>query len=77
MKYEVQTDTLIDGWVNCWMEDDKLMVFDTVELAQAEIEDAIESLRESHAEAVADGILDGEFCEECERSQLRIVEVKS
>jgi hypothetical protein len=28
-KYEVQTNTICNGWVNCWHEDEKLLYFDT------------------------------------------------
>lgn len=36
-RFEVQTNTLCQGWVNCWSIDDKPETFPTVEAAQAAI----------------------------------------
>jgi hypothetical protein len=44
MKYEVQTYTLCDGWVNTWSEDDQLMTFDTLKEAQIALQDHLKDL---------------------------------
>ena len=41
MKYAVEMSTVIDGWVNCWHENDQLLFFDSIEEAQAEIDFAV------------------------------------
>lgn len=53
-RFEVQTNTICDGWVNTWMIDDEPQTFATIELAQAEIDETIEDMDE----AVADGYMD-------------------
>lgn len=77
MKYAVLTETLCDGWVNCWTTGEEPTTFNTEAEAQAEIDDCIEGMKESHAEAVEAGIHDADevFIEEFEREQMRIVEV--
>jgi hypothetical protein len=72
-KYAVLTETLCDGWVNCWTTgeadgSEAPSLFDTEAEAQAEIDDCIEGMREAHAEAGED------FDEEGERAQMVIVE---
>jgi predicted RNase H-like HicB family nuclease len=43
MKYQVLLETVCDGWVNCWHdEDSKLSVFASIEEAEAEIADCLE-----------------------------------
>jgi hypothetical protein len=49
-KYEVLTDTLCQGWVNCWtIVEDKPMTFDTIQSAQEEIDTHIKDIEESIA----------------------------
>lgn len=43
-KFEVQTNTVFDGWVNCWHEDDGLVYYETREQAQAAIDEFFEDL---------------------------------
>jgi hypothetical protein len=44
MTYEVQHNTLCDGWINCWTQDDKPMTFATEAEAQAEIDDFLSDI---------------------------------
>ena len=46
MRYEVQTFTMIDGWVNCWTEDEQPLTFATEQEAQQAIEDHIADCEE-------------------------------
>ena len=39
--FEVQTETLCDGWVNCWAIDDKPQTFATLQEAMDAIKDHI------------------------------------
>ena len=41
MRYEVRTHTICDGWVNCWLLDDKPQTFETQAEAYGEIDDYI------------------------------------
>lgn len=48
-RYEVQTETLCDGWVNCWMTYDEHnnmipTIYDTREEAEAELAEYIEEM---------------------------------
>jgi hypothetical protein len=54
MRYEVQTHTWCDGWINTWTDDDVLVTFDTYAAAQAELADFLAEL----AHAVKAGHLD-------------------
>ena len=48
--YEVQTRFIFDRWENCWTIDDKeLETFNSIEEAQAEIDDAISTSPEGDA----------------------------
>jgi len=49
-KYEVQTNTVCNGWINCWHDNDEYLYFDTKEEAQAEIDDFIETMEIGVAE---------------------------
>jgi hypothetical protein len=47
-KYEVQTYTLCDGWINTWTdEDENPIVFDNLEAAKKELLDHFKDLQES------------------------------
>lgn len=58
-KYEVQTDTICDGWVNGWSDEDGASQYDTIAEAQAAIDDHIESM----ADAYENGYMG--YCEDC------------
>lgn len=81
-KYAVLTETLCDGWINCWSTTENgtttPILFNTESEAQAEIDDYIQSMKESHEEAVQNGIFEAneEFHEEGERAQLQIVQAQ-
>ena len=44
-EYEVQTSTIIDGWVNTWTEDDEPLTFPSAEEAQAAIDEFFDVLK--------------------------------
>lgn len=51
MTYQVLTRTYVDGWANLWHDDDGVpWVFDTVEEAQAEIDDLLQEMPDYDAE---------------------------
>lgn len=50
-RWEVQTYTLCDGWVNCWTVDGKPSTFPTRKAAQQELDDYIADVQQ----AVDDG----------------------
>ena len=61
MKYAILHNTFITGWVNCSTDDDGYpLLFDTVEQAQAELDDLFEN---------------SEFLEDIDRSDYKIVSV--
>ena len=60
MRYEVRTYTICDGWVNCWLLDDKPQTFDTEAAAWAEIEEHIADLALMAAEEGEEFDADGE-----------------
>jgi len=65
--YDVRTDTLCEGWINCWHMDDELETFKSIVDAQAAIDDYMADLRASFE--------DGDrydFDEDHEREQLKI-----
>ena len=41
-KFEVQTKTVADGWVNTWHENDEPMLFDTFGEALEELDDHLD-----------------------------------
>jgi hypothetical protein len=45
--YEVQTLTVVDGWDNCWTEDEKPMTFPSAEEAQAAIDEFFDDLKDA------------------------------
>ncbi len=47
MKYEIQTFTLCDGFVNTWTEDDKLLTFKTRSDAELELKIHLQEMREA------------------------------
>ena len=44
MKYEVLTYTLCDGYINCWSVDGEPQTFDSIEAAQAEIDELFDDI---------------------------------
>lgn len=48
--YQVLTKTLCDGFINCWTIDGKPWTFDTIEEAQAEIDDLLQDLSDYRAD---------------------------
>ena len=70
MKYEVQTYTVCDGWVNCWTtihenDNETPAIYATREEAEAAITD--------HLADVAYAVKAGEMAEEYHRDDYRIV----
>lgn len=57
IKWEVQMDTFIDGWVNTWHEDGKPLLFNTVADAQKELDELLAEVKA----AVARGDMDEEY----------------
>ncbi len=49
-KFEVQTNTICGGWVNCWHENEQLLYFISHEKAQEAIDDFIETMEMGVAE---------------------------
>ncbi len=45
-EYEVQTYTLCGGWINCWTVDDQPQQFETIEDAQAELDEFFEEIED-------------------------------
>jgi len=70
--YDVRTDTICQGWINCWHLDDELETFKSIEDAQAAIDEYMTDLKASFEEGGRD-----EFDEDHEREQLRIFNIKS
>jgi hypothetical protein len=60
MRYEVRTYTICDGWVNCWLLNNKPQTFDTEAAAWAEIEEHIADLALMAAEEGEEFDADGE-----------------
>jgi hypothetical protein len=60
MRYEVMTYTICDGWINCWLLDDKPQTFDTEAAAWAEIDEHIADLALVAAEEGEEFDADGE-----------------
>jgi len=70
--YDVRTDTLCQGWINCWHEGDELETFKSIEDAQAAIDEYMIDLRASFEDGGRDN-----FDEDHEREQLRIFHIPS
>jgi hypothetical protein len=60
MRYEVRTYTICDGWVNCWLLNNKPQTFDTEAAAWAEIDEHIADLALMAAEEGEEFDADGE-----------------
>ena len=71
MKYEVQHDTLADGWVNTWTEEkngkNTPVTFDSKAKAEIELNDFLNESVESFK--------DGDLAAAYEKSEFRIVSV--
>lgn len=49
--YQVLTRTYVDSWANLWHDDDGVLwIFDTIEEAQAEIDDLLQEMPDYDAE---------------------------
>lgn len=68
--YEVRTDTLCEGWINCWNIDDEPETFKTVQEAQFAIDEYMSDLRTSFEDGNRE-----DFDEDSEREQLRIFHI--
>ena len=68
MRYEVRTYTICDGWVNCWLLNDKPQTFESEAAAWAEIDDLIADLALMAAEEGE------EFDADSEGEQFRVEE---
>ena len=68
--YDVRTDNLCEGRVNCWHLDDELETFKSIEDAQAAIDDYMTDLRSSFEDGGRE-----DFDEDHEREQLRIFHI--
>ena len=68
--YDVRTDTLCEGWINCWHIDDELETFKTIEEAQEALDEYMTGLRTSFEDDNREG-----FYEDCEQEQLRIFHI--
>ena len=69
MRYEVKTYTICDGWVNCWLLNDKPHTFESEAAAWAEIDDHIADLAILAAEGGE------EFDADAEGEEFRVEEV--
>lgn len=49
-EYEVQTSTIIDGWVNTWTENDEPLTFPSTEKAQEAIDEFFDDVKEAGLE---------------------------
>lgn len=67
-RYEVQMNTLCDGWTNVWSEDDKPMTFGSRKAAQAEIDEFLSD--------VADAVRRGDMSDSYDPDDFRIVELE-
>jgi hypothetical protein len=75
-RFVVLTDTVCQGWVNCWSEDDKPQTFATREEAQAELDEYIQDTLDMQRDQLALGDRDADECddEDSLRDQHRIEE---
>jgi hypothetical protein len=62
IRFEVQTETIIDGWINTWHEDDEPQTFPT----RKEAEDAIDEF--------FDDLKDAGMADDYTRDDYRVVE---
>ena len=68
-RYEVQTKTVCDGWVNCWTdENEKPWTFSSRKEAQEELDEFLADVKEAVAA--------GDMQEEYDPNDYRIVPVK-
>ena len=64
-RYEVRHYTLCDGWINCWMLDDKPQVFESTEEAQLEIDEFFDDIQteiDAGNRGPDEGYARNEFC---------------
>lgn len=68
--YEVETTTICQGWINCWMIDDEPQTFTTLHAALAELAE--------HCRDIDQAIHNGELTEESRphAEDFRVVEVQ-
>lgn len=57
MKFEIQTNTFCDGWINTFTEDDKPVFFDSEDKAQEYLAEFLADVQE----AVQEGFIDDEY----------------
>ena len=68
-KFEVETWTLCDGWINCWSDDNEVpLVFSSYDEAKKELGDFLFDQKET--------VEHGDMAEEYSEDDYRIVEVK-
>lgn len=68
MKYEVQTLTVCDGWVNCWLDDDdRPITYNSEEQAMDDLNEFFEDQLEA--------IRCGDMSEAYDRTGFRIVPI--
>ena len=67
-KYEVQEYCLCGGWTNTWSDDDGPTRFDSIESAQAALDDFLEEMEEE--------VKAGNIEDFTDREDFRIVEVQ-
>jgi hypothetical protein len=68
-KWEVQTNTLVDGWVNVWHEDEKPLTFDSEAEAQEDLDEFLQEM--------ADAFSRGDVDEAYNREDYRVVRCES
>lgn len=66
-KYEVQTNTICNGWVNCWHEDGELLYFNSEMDAKNAIYDFVEEQKM--------GVIAGYLSDANDIEDYRVVEV--
>jgi hypothetical protein len=47
IRFEVQTETIIDGWINTWHEDDEPQTFSTRKEAEDAIDEFFDDLKDA------------------------------
>ena len=67
MVYEVQTQTICQGWINCWTDNENPTTFATREQAQSELDAFLSTV----LEAVVNGYME----DDTNRDDYRIVPV--
>jgi hypothetical protein len=68
-KYEVQHETLCQGWINTWTVDDEPEIFDTYQDAENTLKDFLKEERKAFKRGEIDSMY--------HRDEFRIVEVPS